>query len=50
MPFVSVVLNAAKVTTATYRILATLVMGYYLVKGIRDYEKQQRRKQEASDG
>ena len=32
MPFVKTVLLTAKVTTACYRILATLILGYYLVK------------------
>ena len=43
MPIVNVVVTAAKVTGATYRIVATVVMGYYLVKGVVDYEKQRRK-------
>ena len=43
MPIVNAVVTAAKVTSATYRIVATAVMGYYLVKGVVDYEKQRRK-------
>ena len=43
MPIVNVVITAAKVTGATYRIVATVVMGYYLVKGVADYERQRRK-------
>ena len=43
MPIVNAVVTAAKVTGATYRIVATVVMGYYLVKGVVDYEKQRRK-------
>lgn len=32
MPVVNVVVTASKVVTASYRILATLILGYYLVK------------------
>ena len=39
MPIVNAVVTAAKVTGATYRIVATVVMGYYLVKGVADYER-----------
>lgn len=39
MPIVAVVLSIAKVTGATYRILATCIMGYYLVKSVREYER-----------
>lgn len=39
MPIVSAVVTTAKVTAATYRILATAVMGYYLVKGVVEHEK-----------
>ena len=46
MPIVNVVVTAAKVTGATYRIVATVVMGYYLVKGVVDYEKQRRKEAE----
>lgn len=42
MPIVNAVVTAAKLTSATYRIVATTVMGYYLVKGVVDYEKQRR--------
>lgn len=40
MPIVNTVVTAAKLTSATYRIVATTVMGYYLVKGVVDYERQ----------
>lgn len=43
MPIVSAVVTTAKVTAATYRILATAVMGYYLVKGVVEHEKHRRR-------
>lgn len=43
MPIVNTVVTAAKLTSATYRIVATTVMGYYLVKGVVDYEKQRRK-------
>ena len=43
MSIVSAVVITAKATAATYRILATAVMGYYLVKGVVDYEKQRRK-------
>lgn len=43
MPIVNVVVTTAKLTSATYRIVATAVMGYYLVKGVVDYEKQRRK-------
>ena len=43
MPIVNAVVTAAKITSATYRIVATTVMGYYLVKGVVDYEKQRRK-------
>ena len=43
MPIVNAVVTAAKMTSATYRIVATTVMGYYLVKGVVDYEKQRRK-------
>ena len=43
MSIVSAVVTAAKLTSATYRIVATTVMGYYLVKGVVDYEKQRRK-------
>ena len=43
MPIVNAVVTAAKLTSATYRIVATTVMGYYLVKGVVDYEKQRRK-------
>lgn len=43
MPIVSAAVTTAKITTATYRILATAVMGYYLVKGVVDYEKLRHR-------
>ena len=43
MPIVNAVVTAAKLTSATYRIVATAVMGYYLVKGVVDYEKQRRK-------
>jgi hypothetical protein len=39
MQVVRVAVSAAKVTTATYRVLATTVMGYYLVKGVIDHER-----------
>lgn len=42
MPIVNAVVTAAKVTGATYRIAATAVMGYYLVKGVVDYEKRKK--------
>ena len=42
MPIVNAVVTAAKVTSATYRIVATAVMGYYLVKGVIDHEKQRK--------
>ena len=47
MRFVSAVETAAKVTTSTYRILATGVMAFYLFKGVREHERQ--RKQELKD-
>ena len=43
MPIVNAVVTAAKLTSATYRIATTAVMGYYLVKGVVDYEKQRRK-------
>lgn len=43
MPIVNAVVTAAKLTSATYRIVATTVMGYYLVKGVVAYEKQRRK-------
>ena len=43
MPIVNAVVTAAKLTSATYRIVATTVMGYYLVKGVVDYERQRRK-------
>ena len=43
MPIVNAVVTAAKLTSATYRIVATTVMVYYLVKGVADYEKQRRK-------
>ena len=43
MPIVNAVVTTAKLTSATYRIVATTVMGYYLVKGVVDYEKQRRK-------
>ena len=43
MPIVNIVVSAAKVTGATYRIVATIVMGYYLMKGVADYERQRRK-------
>ena len=43
MPIVNAVVTAAKMTSATYRIVATTVMGYYLVKGVVDYERQRRK-------
>lgn len=43
MPIVNAVVTAAKLTSATYRIVATTVMGYYLIKGVIDYERQCRR-------
>ena len=43
MSIVNAVVTAAKLTRATYRIVATTVMGYYLVKGVADYEKQRRK-------
>lgn len=43
MSIVNAVVTAAKLTSATYRIVATTVMGYYLVKGVVDYEKQRRK-------
>ena len=42
MPIVNAVVTAAKLTSATYRIVATAVMGYYLVKGVIDHEKQRK--------
>ena len=43
MPIVNAVVTTAKLTSATYRIVTTAVMGYYLVKGVVDYEKQRRK-------
>ena len=43
MPIVNAAVTAAKLTSATYRIVATTVMGYYLVKGVADYERQRRK-------
>ena len=43
MSIVNAVVTAAKLTSATYRIVATAVMGYYLVKGVVGYEKQRRK-------
>ena len=43
MPIVNAVVTTAKMTSATYRIVATTVMGYYLVKGVVDYERQRRK-------
>ena len=43
MSIVNAVVTAAKLTSATYRIVATTVMGYYLVKGVVGYEKQRRK-------
>ena len=42
MPIVNAVVTTAKLTSATYRIVATTVMGYYLVKGVVDYEKRKK--------
>lgn len=52
MPLVNAVVTAAKITSSTYRILATAVMGYYLVKGVMDYERKRRQelKEEAING
>ena len=43
MPIVNAVVTTAKLTSATYRIVTTAVMGYYLVKGVVDYERQRRK-------
>ena len=43
MSIVNAVVTAAKLTGATYRIVATTIMWYYLVKGVVDYEKQRRK-------
>ena len=43
MPIVNAVVTTAKLTSATYRIVTTAVMGYYLVKGVVDHEKQRRK-------
>ena len=43
MPIVNAVVTAAKLTSATYRIVATAVMGYYLVKGVVEHEKYRRK-------
>ena len=48
MPIVNAVVTAAKVTSATYRIVATAVMGYYLVKGVMDHEKQRKASKNAA--
>lgn len=32
MPFASVVITTSRVVLATYRILATSILGYYLIK------------------
>ena len=48
MPIVNAVVTAAKLTSATYRIVATAVMGYYLVKGVIDYEKQRKESKNAA--
>lgn len=42
MPLVNAVIAAAQITSSTYRILATAVMGYYLVKGVMDYERKRK--------
>ena len=39
MSLVKSVVTASKVASATYRIAATAVMGYYLVKGVVDHER-----------
>ena len=39
MPLVKTVITISKVASATYRIVATAVMGYYLVKGVVDHER-----------
>lgn len=49
MPVVRTITTAAKVTTATYRIVATAVMGFYLIRGVADYERD-RRKAKEQDG
>lgn len=43
MQVVRVAVSAAKVTTATYRVLVTAVMGYYLVKEVIDHERLRHR-------
>ena len=43
MPIVNATVTVARMTSATYRIIATTVMGYYLVKGVVDYERQRRK-------
>ena len=48
MPIVNAVVTAAKLTSATYRIVATAVMGYYLVKGVIDHEKQRKESKNAA--
>ena len=48
MPIVNTVVTAAKLTSATYRIVATAVMGYYLVKGVIDHEKQRKESKNAA--
>ena len=48
MPIVNAVVTTAKLTSATYRIVATTVMGYYLVKGVVDYEKRKKESKNAA--
>lgn len=48
MPIVNAVVTTAKLTSATYRIVATAVMGYYLMKGVIDYEKQRKESKNAA--
>lgn len=48
MPIINAVVTTAKLTSATYRIVATAVMGYYLMKGVIDYEKQRKESKNAA--
>lgn len=43
MPFTNVVMTASKVVTASYRILATSILGYYLIKETIRREKDGRK-------
>ena len=41
-PIVAFTIAAARVTTALYKIVVTIIVGYYLAKEVIDYERQRR--------